>query len=379
MLGLGELGVRAMVKTHPETGLKILGRVALLPYKPSATHVQQHRAKLKRSTYIIQDSDLGWALRPKGKAGPYTANAQGLRAPTELVYTASVPPGLLRISVYGDSFTHGDNLKHEKIWPTLLQKERPGVQVLNFGMPGYGSDQAFLRFRRDGARFKTQVDVLGIWPEDLCRNLNLFRFYMTPQGGLGGPKPRFSLEGEKLSLLNQPIVADEVFQKIMTTGGPHALLQHEHWFSVREGAFPIYYHLMLLRAARSVYEAYDRRERRHAQYFGPDSEANRLGVAIASAFAKESQARGASPVIVFLPMRDFLESHGNGGFPLPEMLRKAGLRVLDLGPAFAKASGSLFLPDGHFSEAGNQLTATELAKYLAAEIPGYPKADPKRP
>jgi hypothetical protein len=43
-----------------------------------------------------------------------------------------------------------------------MEKIDGNLQFLNFGTPGSGTDQAFLRWRRDGRHFKSDVVLLGI-------------------------------------------------------------------------------------------------------------------------------------------------------------------------------------------------------------------------
>jgi len=356
LLGLAEIGVRVILKTNPETGIRVLGRVPLLPYVPDAERARAALALAKDSTYVQPDPDLGWSLRPSGASEPHTANAQGIRAAPDRVYTSSVPPGRVRVALFGDSFTHGDDLPLEDTWSDLLERSDPKLEVLNFGIPGYGTDQAFLRYRRDGKKFQHSAVVLAIWPEDIVRNLNIFRFYMTPSANLGGPKPRFVSAGGRLAVIDQPVMTRKEYGEALIAG-THPLFEHEFWIDAGKLDFPFYYHLATVRGALSVLEAYQRREVRHAQYFEPGSEANRLQLEMAKVFAEEVKATGARPFVAIVPMRDFIPQHGSGGFPLVAALKEAGLDVIDFGPAFAShaAPMSLFLPDGHLNRAGNEV------------------------
>jgi hypothetical protein len=375
--GLSEVGIRLLLKEQPDTGMLLLKRVPLLPYRPGAAQLKAAATQISTSTYIQRDSDLGWSLRPNGTSGPYTSNSQGIRARPETVYTSSAAEGIFRISVFGDSFTHGDGLPIDQIWSDNLEKSREGLEVINFGVGGYGTGQALLRYRRDGTKFQTHAAILGIWPEDLCRNMNLLRFYMTPNGGISGPKPRFILKDGELKLINYPVVDTPTFSRILETGGPHPLLENEEWLSPSETAFPWYYHWTPLRTGLSVLNAYQRRTRRHDLYFGADPRANALATAISVAFAEEVRATGAQPFVALLPMRDFMAEHKNNGFPLVDLLKNAGIKVLDLGPVFADAVAAegqtaLFLSDGHLNAHGNAIAAQELARQLQAQAVGFP-------
>lgn len=52
------------------------------------------------------------------------------------------------ISLYGDSFTFGSEVDHNDAWSSLLAKKL-NCSVYNFGVPAFGVDQSFLRFREN--------------------------------------------------------------------------------------------------------------------------------------------------------------------------------------------------------------------------------------
>ena len=52
------------------------------------------------------------------------------------------------VSLYGDSYTYATDVSHEDAWSNILSK-MVGGRVANFGVGGYGTDQAYLRFNRN--------------------------------------------------------------------------------------------------------------------------------------------------------------------------------------------------------------------------------------
>ena len=54
-------------------------------------------------------------------------------------------PGNECVTLYGDSFTYGVGVREEYAWGNTLA-ERLRCRVGNFGVGGYGTDQALLRF-----------------------------------------------------------------------------------------------------------------------------------------------------------------------------------------------------------------------------------------
>ena len=86
----------------------------------------------------------------------YRYNTQGIRSPVP-AFTPRAAEGVLRIALFGDSFTHGDDVPVEHSFGQVLEQQliTAGIpaEVLNFGVGGYGIDQAMLRFKEHGAAF----------------------------------------------------------------------------------------------------------------------------------------------------------------------------------------------------------------------------------
>jgi hypothetical protein len=118
----------------------------------------------------------GWRLRP-GAAGwnsregqaYVTINADGWRGPR---VTPHKPPNTLRIAVLGDSFVQAVHVPYEQSVCAVLQHEltqrcrataRQHVEVLNFGVLGYGTAQELLTLREEVWRYDPDVVVLALF------------------------------------------------------------------------------------------------------------------------------------------------------------------------------------------------------------------------
>jgi hypothetical protein len=82
------------------------------------------------------------------------------------------------------------------------------VQVLNFGVDGYGVDQMFLRYQRDVRPWRPDVVVIGFIGDDLLRSMSVYPFVSFGWPGFV-VKPRFVLDDAELRLLNTPLPAPE--------------------------------------------------------------------------------------------------------------------------------------------------------------------------
>ena len=110
-------------------------------------------------SYLVHDDFLGWTVGPdRAKADMlYSTDASGIRIPHS--DTGLTKHGeKIRIALLGDSYTFGQEVAYEDTWGYVLEKSLgPEFQVLNFGVPGYGVDQEFLRFERDVRLWKPRI------------------------------------------------------------------------------------------------------------------------------------------------------------------------------------------------------------------------------
>jgi len=124
------------------------------------------------------DPELGWALNPNSH-GWYTGegrsyfqvNAAGRH--DEDVPT-SKPPGTFRIAVLGDSFTEAKQVPVEQNFCSLIQSNLKNcdalhasrVEVLNFGVAGYGTIQELLMMRQRVWQYSPDMVMLVFFVEN---------------------------------------------------------------------------------------------------------------------------------------------------------------------------------------------------------------------
>jgi len=371
-----EVSLRLLTRNNPDNGMAMIGRHVLLPYRPRPEAV---RDWLKRpaGSYVVPDAQLGWTVKPRGRTpdGLYEANAEGARAPADRRYGERPPSGRLRLVTLGDSFTHGDGVGVEDTWQRELERRRADLEVINLGVPGYGTDQAYLRWLRDGARLRPQFALLAIWPEDICRNLNVVRFFMQPAEGSGFlSKPRFLLADRRLETLNQPVLEGESLVRALTDPATDPVLRHDYWAIPGDLEPRPWQHLRMARAIATVWNLHRRRTLRERLYAGTDASGIEVTVAIIEAFRRAAERDGAVPVIVLIPMLDLLERDPEeAAFPLAHVLRAHGLAPIDLAPPMARAVRELgpsccYEADRHLSAEGNRRLAGWLLERLAPSL-----------
>ena len=116
---------------------------------------------------------LGWRTKANLVSRHNVINSWGLRSPRE--YSEVPPDGTLRVAAHGDSFVYGSEVLGDECWSSIIERENADIEVLNYGVPGYGTDQAYLRYVEEGRRGQPQVVVLGITPDRSCPPVNCNR------------------------------------------------------------------------------------------------------------------------------------------------------------------------------------------------------------
>lgn len=328
-----------------------------------------------RTRYAVHDPFLGWKIKPNGTSTLYQANAQGIRGNREYSEVAEVD--LIRIATFGDSFTHGDEVPNSSTWQAQWEALDHSYEVLNFGVGGYGPEQAYLRYVYEGKRFHPQIVLIGFMPENIYRSVNVFRPFYTSGTGLVFSKPRYFLQSESLVLLPNPLSSLESYKELLSNSGPvlHELGEND-WFYQHRYRRSM---LDLLPSVRLVkmlwYEMLVAREFSYRY----ESEAFRLSLEILTQFYREAERENAMPVIVVFPNKADLEElradrrPQYASFELALVDRR--MKVIDLAWAFQcdglkDGTHDYFESAGHYSKKANKL----VADYLRTLVEAYSRS-----
>lgn len=342
----------------------------LPPFPLLATTSQAEWLKRDDWPYYSFDPDLGWTL--KGSAvfseGKCRTNSAGIRSDRE--YALVKPDGVLRVAAFGDSFVHGDDVDNRETAWAKMESANPGLEVLNFGVPGYGTDQAYLRYRKHAATYRPDVVLIGLMPENVQRNVSVFRPAYYPQTGLPLAKPRFRLnELQALELVPPPATTLEELRELIDTGRlTSVLLKTDYWVARAPLAYQRsnLFSSSLFRVGYAAHANGGRDYRGH--YADPTSEPFAVTEAVLKAFSRQAMSDGASrAIVVILPDKSSLRDEVGRETPsyywasMTRRLEAAGVECLDLFPAFlaaAKRVGVDALYVGtHYNPAGHGLLA----------------------
>jgi hypothetical protein len=136
--------------------------------------------------HTIYDPELGWVneanRRIPNMYGPgiyLTTNSQGFRGDRD--FGEAVPLGKHRIICSGDSVTFGYGVDDDHTWCQLLTAMDSRLETVNMAQGGYGVDQAYLWYKRDGGRLRHDILILAPIKDDFLRmQFNSFRGYGKP-------------------------------------------------------------------------------------------------------------------------------------------------------------------------------------------------------
>ena len=311
----------------------------------------------EKNRFCRFDHELGWAPREnvtynaKDHSFLVHQNQFGLRAADDIQLKKA--SDRKRVLVLGDSYVWGAGATQDELF-TAPKVCGTTEEVINFGVSGYGTDQEYLFYLREGEKFEVdQVVVAFTLYNDVENNLNSNQY--------GYLKPYFTLNDGQLVLHNEH-VRNSVIDKL------HRDLKRESrvWNVANSGIDELIKTIL----------------RKHSEPLGADvvvSDADRKGIELTLAILKKLkeavEAQHAELVVVFIPYKPRIEQHLEGNHPFAPLiaagLTEMGVHYREPYPEFLKSVNAGVDPfnvgDNHFNAAGHALfakfvTDTELAR-----------------
>lgn len=297
------------------------------------------------------------------------------------------------MATFGDSFTHCDDVADHETWQEGLSRllER---DVYNFGVPAYGTDQAYLKFLDVHPRLRTPVVGLGVTTENINRIVNVYRPFYFPKTGNPSTKPRFVLREGRLHLLDNPVKGSADVRRLGERDFVRRIGANDWWYNRDDHPVLEFPYSGILFNRRMWLEVWFGRGDRRVGDIDPrpwanlweSEEARGLMLALLDAFVARAQQEGAVPVIVVLPLRYQVRLAARGRHDdrrlgrLLAACRERAYRCFDGVDALARSVRSEGEVDdlfaGHVSARGNRVLAEALAAYLRREIPALAAPPP---
>lgn len=197
--------VRAVLRVVLINGLILAGAVIVLEGAASWALLMadvRRVSNVEEAAHTRFDAELGWVNVPGavvpdlyGRGVGLTVGPRGFRGAAAV--SDVVPEGHQRVVCSGDSFTLGFGVADDEVWCHLLAAREPRLEAVNMGQAGYGVDQAYLWYLRDGRPLEHQVHVFAFITEDFFR--------MRPAVRSGYAKPVLALRDGVPVAANVPL------------------------------------------------------------------------------------------------------------------------------------------------------------------------------
>lgn len=166
------------------------------------------------------DTRLGWTLK-RHKHGWYFAGGERIAIyinsaeMRDREHPLDKPAGVYRIAVLGDEYSEAFDVPIQRTWwwqlPRALQacgSSRP-VEVLNFGVAGYGTAQEMVMLETTAMRYQPDLVLLQFSPNDVMDN--------SPALATEKRRPFFVLDGHGEPHIDDSFVWSPGFDRYMQT------------------------------------------------------------------------------------------------------------------------------------------------------------------
>ena len=344
--------------------------------------------------YNEYDPLLGWRKKKNAaatyKRREYTVevriNSLGLRDPERAVEPT---PGVFRVLALGDSFVEGYTVDlpltvTQRLEARLRESGCPS-EVINGATQAYSTDQEYLFYRSEGARYQPSLVLLFFYWNDVI--------YSDRQDYFGTPKPAFEMGGGALRLHRYPVKEKVKEAREAAKAEPEEspkgsalleLLRERLWVGAPDA------HDALARLGlwnpipkstpRLEMLVYDRRD------LAPVEDAWEKVAAIVKALKEDVEAHGSTLAVVHIPGRMEVQDSSwqatkklyrlaEGAWDLDKVKHKLqalgasiGVPVIDLVPALREAESpfksTYFMFDGHWNARGHEVAARAVYDWM---------------
>jgi hypothetical protein len=358
-----------------ELGAFACGKILQGKYKMYAAPVVQRSEWFKSYDDYLKRRDprLGWPFSVEFGGSAY--DSSGARHSTAFPDPAKYPNS---VAIFGDSFAFGTEVDDEHAWANQLALSL-GARVGNFGIPGYGTDQSYLRYSL--SRDSSRVVILTHLSEGIIRHLTR-NWDLITHMGYYAMKPRFVLDGHgALEEVPLPRMSEHEYLRSVGIEDPFLPLEHENFqpggaTGVTELTFPFSVAVLRNLGAYQMRALLARRPD-HAEFYGRDHPLRGLEITvkILQSFQDEAGRRGQWPLVVLLPTSQditYVRRTGTWSYAnLVEELDRAKVNYLDFGPTLLKHIGNrdargFFKPLRHYNEEVSKLLADTVSEALRA-------------
>ena len=232
--------------------------------------------------------------------GWWKSNNLGARRDSFTKYSPG--PGHVRTLMFGDSYTQGSRIPQEQSFSAVLEKLTPNTEYLNFGVDGYSTGQAYLRYKQVQGIISFDKVIMTLVPTaDLWRNISVSR-YFGDRWASYKLQPRYYLEDGLLKLARSPFkdLATQLLDGPNFPVSRKHLLFHDAFYFREYEPSAITDFLVSIRIVKAAIASF-KRKKLHREIRDPSGEAVTVTQAIIAAMQRDVIARGATFKLVILP------------------------------------------------------------------------------
>ncbi len=330
---------------------------------------------------MAQDPDTGWSPRRGASStnGWWRSNNLGARSDHDT--EPRVPPGKTRVLVFGDSFAQSSRLPQEETWVHRLGQRYPRLELVNFGVDGYGMGQSLLRFRQVQASLDYDAVLFLFVPSaDLWRDINTIR-YLGAGWELFSITPRFILEDGQLRIAKSPYdsvrrLYQENFSTLTEETGAFLRKHDRFYIPLLYDDPPMGRHFVSYKLLASFLGQWQISALHRTAVNNPASEAWQVTRAIFMSAKILANTRSAKFVLAVLPTHgDLRAARQDESFRLywEEMvadLGRRGLRTANLLPALSSAPSTRLdrgYDGSHYGPNASIVIADALGRWLTQQ------------
>lgn len=343
--------------------------------------------------YKSFDSELGWlnqknSIKKKIENNnpiTYTYNDIGSRS------LRIIDNKLHKISTYGDSFCHCNEVSDDETWQYFLSNEL-NCDISNFGVGNYGFDQALLRLKKNYKDYPTKNVIMTFNSENILRNLSCWKHFNEFHNILAF-KPRYIVKNESLELI--PNIIKNKEQLINYEDSKEFILTYDEHYSYLNNhiyKFPYIFsflkypsallrciylrisHLLMKINFKSLSDFF------LYHYFLPRilykkkiaAKSIKLGNLLIDEFISFSKLHNFNPILVIIPFREDINYYNKtkDDYIKKYIDNEKEIKIIDFTKIFlnddtniSKLYGNSFT-GGHLNKQGNHRIALQLKSYF---------------
>jgi len=285
------------------------------PLLPAKLPINESKIKIKKYNEMegqlsfTYDSIVGWL--PKN-----VVKNKNLRKPAIGGQENENKENILKIVILGDSYALSAPLIDSLSWVKKIEKDLKTydmkTEIFNFGAGGYGLDQSYIRWLKEGKYYFPDIVIVGITEGLIKSNLNLIRPLKTIRTGIPFSKPRFIINNAgKLSLINSPTIPKNDIVSTLSDLENWKWVDYEYFFSNEKYSDNILYNFKTLTFLNKVLDKKKYRKK-EMEFFSLNNEASQITIKIMEKIKFDLEELNGELFIIHFPTRNSLKSLNNG-------------------------------------------------------------------